>query len=140
MTERLPAWNDRMIALHVASDMDAVQSLDGDAVRALERGEQRPLTITRSEFDHAVDVMRRSGFPVDRDLDEAWDMFRVARGRYEFAALEICRRLDVTPAPWSGTRIIPTPTVWPTLACDVLPHIENQDDVTPDGDSAEAAG
>ncbi len=99
---RLPGWNDRMIAIHVASDMDAVQSLDGDAVRALERGEQQPLTITRADFDHAVDVMTRSGFPIDRDLDEAWDLFRVARARYEFAALEICRRLDVTPAPWSG--------------------------------------
>jgi hypothetical protein len=140
VTERLPAWNDRMIALHVASDMDAVQSLDGDAVRALERGEKQPVTITRAEFDHAVDVMRRSGFPIDRDLDEAWDLFRVARGRYEFAALSICRRLDVTPAPWSGTRIINTPAVWPTLACDVLPHIGDRDDVTPDGDSAEAAG
>ena len=57
VAERLPAWNDRMIAIHVASDMDAVQSLDGDAVRALQRGEQQPLTITRADFDHAVDVL-----------------------------------------------------------------------------------
>lgn len=138
LADRLPAWSDRMIALHVASDMDAVQSLDGDAVRALERGEQQPLTITRADFDHAVDVMTRSGFPIDRDLDEAWDLFRVARGRYEFAALEICRRLDVTPAPWSGARSIATPTIWPTLACDVLPHLEGKDDVAPDGDSPDA--
>lgn len=128
VTKRLPGWNDRMIAIHVASDMDAVQSLDGDAVRALQRGEERPLTITRADFDHAVDVMTRSGFPIDRDLDEAWDLFRVARGRYEFAALEICRKLDVTPAPWSGTRSIPTPTVWPTLVCEVLPRIEDEGD------------
>jgi hypothetical protein len=131
VTSRLPQWNDRMIAIHVASDMDAVQSLDGDAVRALERGEQRPLTITRAEFDHAVDVLTRSGFPIDRDLDEAWELFSVARGRYEFAALEICRRLDVTPAPWSGTRSIPTPTVWPTLACDVLPTVEREGEADP---------
>lgn len=139
VAKRLPGWNDHMIAIHVASDMDAVQSLDGDAVRALERGEQRPLIITRADFDHAVDVMKRSGFPVERDLDEAWDLFRVARSRYEFAALEICRKLDVTPAPWSGGRTIPTPTVWPTLACDVLPHIEDEDDVAPDAGSSEPA-
>jgi hypothetical protein len=66
----------------------------------------------------------RSGFPIDRDLDEAWELFREARGRYEFAALAICRTLDVTPAPWSGDRRIATPTTWPTLACDVLPLIE----------------
>jgi hypothetical protein len=83
--------------------------------------------------------MRRSGFPIDRDLDEAWDLFRVARGRYEFAALEICRRLDVTPAPWSGTRSIATPTIWPTLAGDVMPHIDQDGDVTPDSDSREPA-
>lgn len=137
VTKPLPGWNDRMIALHIASDMDAVQSLDSNAVRALERGEQKEPTITRTDFDHAVDVLMRSGFPIDRDLDEAWDLFRVARGRYEFAALEICRRLDATPAPWSGTRSLSTPTVWPTLACDVLPHVEEQDDAAPDSDSAE---
>jgi hypothetical protein len=136
VTKQLPGWNDRMIAVHVASDMDAVQSLDGDAVRALQRGEQQPLTITRADFDHAVDVMVRSGFPIDRDLDEAWDLFRAARGRYEFAALEICRRLDATPAPWSGTRSIPTPTVWPTLACEVLPRLEENDDQPPAPESA----
>jgi hypothetical protein len=125
VTSRLPEWNDRMLAVHLAADMDAVQSLDGNAVRALEQGEQQPLTIARADFDHAVDVLRRSGFPIERDLDEAWDLFRVARARYEFAALQICQRLDVTPAPWSGARRIPTPTVWPTLACDILPGIEN---------------
>ena len=83
--------------------------------------------------------MSRSGFPIDRDLDEAWGLFSVARSRYEFAALEICRRLDVTPAPWSGTRSIPTPTVWPTLACDVLPKIQEEGDTAPDGDSPEPA-
>ena len=127
-----------MIAIHVASDMDAVQSLDGDAVRALERGEQQPLTLTRADFDHAVDVLTRSGFPIDRDLDEAWELFSVARSRYEFAALEICRRLDVTPAPWSGTRSIPTPTVWPTLACDVLPP-KIEDDADPGSAPPETA-
>jgi hypothetical protein len=130
-TSRLPDWNDRMRAVHLAADMDALQSLDGDAVRALERGEQQALTLTRADFDRAVEVLRRSGFPIERDLDEAWDLFRAARGRYEFAALQICRKLDVTPAPWSGERRVPTPTIWPTLACDVLPDIEQDTDDEP---------
>lgn len=130
-TSRLPDWNDRMLAVHLAADMDALQSLDGDAVRALERGEQQSLTLTRADFDQAVDVLTRSGFPIERDLDEAWDLFRAARGRYEFAALQICRKLDVTPAPWSGERRVPTPTIWPTLAVDVLPDIEKDTDDEP---------
>jgi hypothetical protein len=27
--------------------------------------------------------------------------------------------VDATPAPWSGPRRVPTPTVWPMLASDV---------------------
>jgi hypothetical protein len=136
VTSRLPDWNDQTLAVHLAAGMDVVQSLDGDAVRALEQGEQQPLTITRADFDHAVEVLQRSGFPIERDLDEAWDLFRLARGRYEFAALQICMRLDATPAPWSGERRVPTATIWPTLACDVLPDL----DTHPDDGSAPEAG
>jgi hypothetical protein len=87
-----------------------------------------------------VDVLQRSGFPIDRDLDAAWEQFNVVRSRYEFAAYEICRRLDVTPAPWSGSRRIPTPTMWPTLAVDVLPDIPtDRGDDHPDAGSPGAA-
>jgi hypothetical protein len=46
----------------------------------------------------------------------------------------VCARLDATPAPWSGPRRIPTPTMWPTLAVDVLPTISGgpKDDATPE--------
>ena len=84
-------------------------------------GEAHEVSITREQFDVAVDIIRRSGFPIDRDLDEAWEQFRVIRARYEFAAYQICRALDATPAPWSGDRTIPTPVAWPSLAVDLLP-------------------
>jgi hypothetical protein len=135
----LPRWSRQLLAIQAASDTDAVRGLDGDAVRALVQGASHPLSVTRQDFDLAVDVLRRSGFPIDRDLDEAWEQFHVARSRYEFAAYAICRRLDVTPAPWSGDRRIPTETIWPTLAVDVLPAEEPGDvrppDSEPDGDA-----
>ena len=121
---QMPAWNSRMLAIQAASDMDALKGQGAEAVEALARGEHRALTLARAEFDHAVDVLRRSGFPIDRDIDEAWEEFRITRARYEFAAYEICRVLDAPPAPWTGERTIPTPTMWPTLAVDVLPLIE----------------
>ncbi len=117
----LPSWNERMLAAETAADTDAARGLDADAVAALMAGEAHELHVTRADFDVAVDVIGRSGFPIDRDLDEAWEQFRVLRARYEFAAYQICRALDATPAPWSGDRKITTAVIWPTLAVDLLP-------------------
>ena len=114
-------WNERMLATETAADIDTARGLDADAVAALVAGEAHEVHITREDFDIAVDVIRRSGFPIDRDIDEAWAEFRVLRARYEFAAYQICRVLDATPAPWSGDRKIPTPVMWPTIAVDLLP-------------------
>ena len=136
-TRALPAWNKRLLAIQVASDMDAIRGLNRDAVAALQKGEQRTLSITRAEFDVAVDVLRRSDYPIDRDLDVAWEQFRVARSRYEYAALQLCRKLDVTPAPWTGDRAAPTPTEWPTLVSDVLPRIDTRDPINPDDAAGE---
>lgn len=117
----LPKWNNRLLAIEKAAGIDAARSLDADAVTALARGEAHKLRVTREHFDVAVDVIRRSGFPIDRDVDEAWEQFQIIRSRYEFTAYEICRALDATPAPWSGDRKIPTPVMWPALAVDQLP-------------------
>ena len=118
----LPGWTRKMIAVELATDRDAMTGLNADAVNTLSRGERGALRITRADFDQAVDILQRSGFPIDRALDEAWEQFQAARSRYEFAALELCRILDATPAPWSGDRRIPTPTIWPNRAVDLLPE------------------
>lgn len=129
----LPAWNRRLLALQVASDIDTVRGMNADAIHALVRGVQAPLQITRAEFDQAVDLLSRSGFPIDRDLDEAWQQFGTARSRYEFAAYEVCRRLDAVPAPWSGPRTVDTPTMWPTSALAILhePGLQGPEAPTP---------
>lgn len=117
----LPGWNARLLATETAADIDEARGLDADAVAALMAGEAHEVSITREQFDVAVDIIRRSGFPIDRDLDDAWEQFRVIRARYEFAAYQICRALDATPAPWSGDRSVATPVVWPALAVNLLP-------------------
>ncbi len=116
----LPPWNRRLLAIQVASDIDTVRGLNADAIHAMARGVEAPLQITRAEFDQAVEMLSQSGFPIDRDLDDAWTQFATARARYEFVAYEVCRRLDAVPAPWSGPRRVPTPTMWPTSALEVL--------------------
>lgn len=78
-------------------------------------------TLTREEFDHALDVMRRAGVAMDRDPDEAFEIFRRERGRYEAAAYNLAELLYVVRAPWSGSRSPRTPVIWPTLAVDQLP-------------------
>lgn len=117
----LPAWKDEIIAVHEAAAQDSAAGMPKGGVLALSAGEDQPLHVTRADFDHAVDVLTRSGFPIERDLDEAWVMFQEARLRYEFPAYAIMRQLDAAPAPWTGDRRIHTPTMWPSLAIDHLP-------------------
>ena len=128
LSEAMPVWNKRMMATELASDADAAQGLDADAVAALERGDIHPLSITRADFDEAVEMLRRAHFPIDRDLDDAWDHFRVMRSRYEFPAHQIAYRLDATPTPWSGDRRVPTPVAWPTPAVSMIPRHSGTDD------------
>ena len=78
-----------------------------------------PSTLTRAEFDHAVDQMRIVGIALVDDLDEAWERFRWLRGEYESDAYRVTDRVQAPPAPWTGPRRRPLPTVWPTSAADL---------------------
>ena len=96
--------------------------------------------MSRAEFDSAVDMLRQSGFPIERDLDEAWIQFTAARSHYEYAAYALCEMLDAPPAPWSGKRRVPTETVRPHSAVALLPealHILDED--VPDSDESSAS-
>lgn len=128
-TERsLPSWNSGVTAVQMAADQDIMRGFDASMVEALSKGDAAPLRMTRIEFEHAYDYIVGSGFPVDQDLETAWKQFQVERGRYEYPALELCKYLDATPAPWSGVRRIATPTMWPTLAADVHRKLQGKDD------------
>jgi hypothetical protein len=119
------------IATEIAASQDAAQGQDRNAMAALSRGAQQASGVSREEFDHAVDLLRRAGFPIEVEPDIAWAAFRAVRSRYEFAALAVAARLDAPPAPWSGSRRVPTPVTFPTLVVDVLPQTR------PDGPPAD---
>lgn len=122
---QLPEWNRQILAIARAADEDVLQGLGKDAVDALRAREREGTRLPREEFDKAVAMLRASGFPIERDVDEAWEQFQLARARYEGAAYSMFRTLDCPPAPWTGTRRISTPTVYPTSALAML-----QDDAT----------
>jgi hypothetical protein len=64
--------------------------------------------ITHSDFVAAVDLLSDAGYPVQRSSDEAWATFQDWRAHY---GTTICALLDTIvapPAPWSGSRSLPT--------------------------------
>ncbi|MFZ9987580.1 MAG: hypothetical protein ACO3ID_03030 [Candidatus Nanopelagicales bacterium] len=75
-------------------------------------------TLPREEFDKALAYIRSAGVEIQRSDDEAFEIFRQIRGRYEAAAYHLAARFYVVRAPWTGDRRPPTPVVYPTLAAD----------------------
>ena len=63
-----------------------------------------PIDLTYAEFAQAVDMLRDTGFPMERTAEEAWPDFRGWRVNYETVAYRLCDRVTAPPAPWSGPR------------------------------------
>lgn len=63
-----------------------------------------PIALTESDFMTAVEYLRRSGFPIERDPDEAWPQFRGWRVNYESIAYALADLVLAPPALWSGPR------------------------------------
>ncbi|MDP2013752.1 MAG: hypothetical protein Q8L05_05950 [Actinomycetota bacterium] len=121
----LPAWNDNLRAVHAASAADSSFAIS--RVHALQLGldRQRSSTLTRDQFDKAVAMMREAGMQIDRDMDEAWAMFRDIRKEYEFPAYGMARKLDVAPAPWSGPRWRRTEIIYPASAVEMRSRLSD---------------
>lgn len=113
-----------------AANLDGAHELDEKMLDQLIAGGREDITLTRADFDSAVDMLGVAGFPIEVERDEAWQRFALLRARYEFAALAIAYRLDATPAPWSGPRRKPTPVLWPTRVVDLLPKSDDPDEKT----------
>lgn len=62
------------------------------------------LTVTRAEFDEAIQHMREAGWEFEREPDQAWPQFRGWRVNYEAPGQAVARYLDLPPALWSGPR------------------------------------
>jgi hypothetical protein len=63
-----------------------------------------PVTLSREEFEDAVDLLSSAGWRMERDPEEAWIQFRGWRVTYESLAWAIADRVDAPPALWSGPR------------------------------------
>jgi hypothetical protein len=119
----VPGVTRRMVAVEIASASDTAEGLPTASIENLEEQESQPIHLTRDDFDQAVALLKSAGFPVEVDGDEAWKQFQIGRSRYEYTSYMIAKAIDAVPAPWSGSRRIPTPVLWPTLATKVMPNI-----------------
>jgi hypothetical protein len=116
---KVPARDAEIAAVHEAAAADASNALAETGYRSFIRAEKMTTTLTRAEFDYAIEILRGSDFPIEVEIEDAWEMFRRIRATYEFPMYALLRRLDATPAPWTGPRNTPTPVMWPTLASDL---------------------
>jgi hypothetical protein len=116
---KVPARDAEIAAVHEAAAADSSNALAETGYRSFIRAEKMTTTLTRAEFDYAIEILRGSDFPIEVEIEDAWEMFRRIRATYEFPMYALLRRLDATPAPWTGPRNTPTPVMWPTLASDL---------------------
>ncbi len=71
------------------------------------------ISLGFEDFRDAVARLSDVGFPVERDLSQAWADFVGWRVNYEGAALALAERIDAPPALWSGRRRRPTEPMAP---------------------------
>jgi hypothetical protein len=57
--------------------------------------------------------MASVGYPMERSPADAYPHFRGWRANYESLAYALAERIEAVPAPWSGARRPPLPTIWP---------------------------
>jgi hypothetical protein len=77
---------------------------------------QDPISITREEFDTALEQLARGGVPLVADRDQAWKDYAGWRVNYDVVLLALCSLTMAPKAPWSSDRApktgLPTLMVW----------------------------
>ena len=63
-----------------------------------------PITITRAEYDEAVDRLARAGVPVKSDREASWRSFAGWRVNYDTVLLALAGFTQAPYAPWSSDR------------------------------------
>lgn len=85
-----------------------------------------PISVSKDEFAIAMKMLELVGFPIERNIDDAYRHFAGWRVNYESIAFRLCYQIDAVPAPWSG------PRRWKTIDID-FPTITNRTPETPNG-------
>jgi hypothetical protein len=63
-----------------------------------------PISITRREFDEALELMRDAGVPLIADRDQAWRDFKGWRVNYDVVLLAFAEITMAPYAPWTSDR------------------------------------
>lgn len=80
-----------------------------------------PISLTRAEFDVAVEQLAASGIEIVTDRDQAWRDFAGWRVNYDTVLLALAELVHAPYAPWSSDRSTPDHSrpkiaaVWPGL-------------------------
>lgn len=118
--ERMPGYQPGRVAYEMAATADSAKHFSQNALSLMRKGENSAIQLPRSEFDAAYNMLKEAGYPIEVDIDTAWQQFAISRARYEFTGYELCRALDATPAPWTGSRNKSTPVIAPASAVEIL--------------------
>ena len=65
------------------------------------------VSVSRAEFDTALDELEAAGLPLVGDRGQAWERFRRRRAEYDGALLGLASLVDAPPAEWSSDRSPP---------------------------------
>lgn len=66
-----------------------------------------PISITRREFDEALDRMAEAGVPLRTDRTQAWRDFAGWRVNYDTVLVALAGYVEAPSAPWSSDRATP---------------------------------
>jgi hypothetical protein len=66
-----------------------------------------PISITREEFDIAVQELAEAGVPIKADLDRAWHDFAGWRVNYDRVLLSLAGMTNAPPVTWISDRSVP---------------------------------
>ncbi len=65
---------------------------------------QNPISVTREEFDVALDQLAKGNVPLKADRDQAWKDYAGWRVNYDAVLLALCSLTMAPKAPWSSDR------------------------------------
>jgi hypothetical protein len=63
-----------------------------------------PISVSRQEWDDAVEEMEAAGIIMLADRDKAWEAWRGWRVNYDAVLLNLARFVEAPPAPWVSDR------------------------------------
>ena len=63
-----------------------------------------PISVSRQEWDEAMDEMAAAGVPLVADREQAWEAWRGWRVNYDTVLLNLARLVEAPPTPWVSDR------------------------------------